>query len=181
MKRYSLIIVSIFLFGGLMAQNSKKEERKKRKAEREQKLEQQFNATESVLENRTFVLEADYLSDKYGQRVPVTSGLNFIMVDSSQATLQVGNISGYGPNGVGGITAEGSISDYDLDINENKKSFMISMNIMSSLGIYDVTLFVSASGNTTATISGLRGGKLNYHGDLVPLELSRVYKGQTTY
>jgi hypothetical protein len=181
MKRYVLIILSIFLFGSLMAQTSKKEERKKRKAEKERKLEQQFNATENVLENRTFVLEADYLSDKYGQRVPVTSGLNFVMVDSSQATLQVGNVAGYGPNGVGGVTADGSVSDYDLDVNEKKKSFTISMNIMSSLGIYDVTMFVSASGNTTATISGLRGGKLNYHGDIVPLELSRVYKGQTTY
>jgi hypothetical protein len=53
------------------------------------------------------------------------------------------------------------------------------MMIMTSIGMYDIFLTVSPDGNASATIGGNWGGKLNYHGRLVPLGVSKVYKGRS--
>ena len=55
------------------------------------------------------------------------------------------------------------------------------MNFMSTLGSYDITMMVNADGYADATIRGTWPGSLNYHGKLVPLELSRIYKGHPSY
>ena len=134
-----------------------------------------------MLETHDFVLEADFLANQMGDRIPVTSNLNFISVDSTHAVIQIGRTTGIGYNGVGGVTAEGSIGRYDLKLDNKHNSFYLSFNVTTILGNYDINMTVSGDGYSNATLTGIWGGQLTYSGYLVPIEDSRVYKGYNSY
>ena len=115
------------------------------------------------------MLEADYFSNRMGDRMPVTSSLNFISVDSSNFVLQIGRNSGTGYNGVGGITAEGNASRYNVQTDDKRKSFYVSFSVTTAIGAYDINMSVSSDGYASATLTGLRSGQLIYTGGLVPI------------
>ena len=160
-----------------LKQIAKEEKKAKRAAEDEQLKE----VTDLMLHMHRFVLEADYVGDGKGQRIPVSSNINFIGIDSTEAVIQLGTVHGSGYNGVGGITVDGRVTKYDLQIIEGKrgKSYSLMVNIMTNVGIYDITFLISELGYTDATIKSLRAGQLQYSGKLVPIGLSRVYKGSS--
>jgi hypothetical protein len=128
------------------------------------------------------VLEANALSNKRGDRIQVSSRINFIAVDSDKITIQLASISGIGgSNGMGGVTTDGRISKYTLSkFGKDGNSYSIRIMAMTALGSYDILFTVSRLGNSDASLSGATtGGKLDYHGYLVPKHLSKVYKGMS--
>lgn len=155
--------------------------KEEKKAKKEAEAEQMKEIVELMLNMHRFVLEADYVGDGKGQRVPVNSTINFIGIDSLNAVIQLGTVHGSGYNGVGGITVDGKVTMYELTVIEGKrgKSYSLMLNVMSTLGIFDITLMVSQSGYTDATIRSISSGQLKYTGNLVPIGISRVYKGQS--
>jgi len=162
-----------------------KDPEKRREANRRYKeanREKMASLTSLMVSQQRFVLEADFLSNKTGSRVPVQAMINFIMIDSTAGTVQFGSAMSAGYNGVGGATLEGKVSNYKyVMVGKKKDSYSLSMNFMSSLGSYDITMMVNPEGYTDATIRGNWSGALNYHGKLVPLQLSRIYKGSPIY
>ena len=134
-----------------------------------------------MLQNKDFVLEADYLANRIGERIPVSWTLNFISVDSANAVLQIGRNTGIGYNGVGGVTAQGNITRYKLNIDQKRKSFYLSFSVMTAIGSYDINMSVGADAYANATLTGIQSGQLIYTGYLVPLAKSSVYKGYNTY
>ena len=156
----------------------RKLQKEQKKAQRAADEERMAEVTNFMVHQQQFVLEADFLSDKYGQRVSVTPTINFVLVDSLVGTVQFGSAQQIGYNGVGGITVDGRVTKYEYSvIGKKEDSYSIRMILMSSLGTYDITLMVNSQGYTDAQIRGNWSGQLNYHGKLVPLTLSRVYKG----
>ncbi len=152
-----------------------------KKMKKDSTLNADFNQTKMMLENKDFVLEADYLANQIGDRIPVSSTINFVSVDSANAVLQIGRNTGIGYNGVGGVTAQGNITRYKLNIDQKRKSFYLSFSVMTAIGSYDINMSVSADAYANATLTGIQSGQLIYTGYLVPLEKSRVYKGYNTY
>lgn len=183
MKRIILIIASFFMIGliSIRAQDDRQTVKEKKRAERKAETERNYRRTANLLDSMQFVLEANYLDNQRGYRIIVPTSLNFIKVDSSYAVLQIGRNTGMGSNGVGGTTAEGKLSRYQVNKNEKKKTFDVTMNIMTNLGSYDVLMNVNADGRARATISGIYPGKLIYEGDIVSLEETRTYQGRTSY
>jgi len=177
MKKIIAILLVVFSASSLFAQQETSTLTKKE--QREIEIEQQYELTKLMLENKQFVLEADFLQGRFGSRVFVNSTINFIAVDSTEATLQIGSNWRVGPNGVGGVTAQGRITKWELTENEKKNTFHIAMNVMTSIGIYDVRFLIGADGRTSARLTGLRPGQLTFDGDLVPLEESTVFEGQS--
>jgi len=147
---------------------SKKEQRKlareHRLSEKHSEEEKRSEITEYMVQNQRFILEADYISGRTGSRYPVSSTLNFIFVDSTDAVIQIGSPSGIGYNGVGGITIDGRVTKYELTEKQNKRgtSYSITMYVMSSLGTYDIQLWVSQLGNADASIRGNFSGAVTY-------------------
>jgi hypothetical protein len=165
----------------VMSKKEKKElEKEHRQAVRATEELQLRQAVDSMISQRRFVLEADYVSGKTGSRVPVSSTLNFIIVDSAEVVLQLGSLSGVGYNGVGGITVEGNVTKYEMSKKEGKKgvSYSITIFIMSNLGVYDIQFWISSSGVADASVRGNTSGVLNYSGNLVPIYKSRIYKAR---
>jgi hypothetical protein len=155
--------------------------KEEKKAIEQAELIANFNAIDTLIDRKTFVLEADYLQDKYGNRVPVTSLLNFIKVDSLRVVLQTGSNYNSGYNGVGGVTAEGFIENFKVSKDMKNLSYAVSFSVMTTVGIYDIFMDISSDGTASATISGLNGGKLSWEGRFQNLYNSRFFKGQETY
>ena len=175
-------ILGFFLISFNSNSQNIKLSRQDRKEVRKAQMAANFNILDSLLNEKSFVLEADYLSNKYGVRVPVDRSINFVMVDSLDATLQVGSAYSAGYNGVGGQTINGRITKYDYNMTgRNKDTYSIRMVFLSPVGVYDITMMINPEGYADASLRGNWSGQLNYHGRLVPLGLSKVYKGQTRY
>lgn len=186
MRRIVLLAVALLLVVPVFSQElSKKEQRKLNK---ELKKEQQAKENEMMsalvkvmLENQRFVLEANQLRDKRGSMVNVSSTINFVAVDSLEGVLQIGSNAYVGMNGVGGITEEGTVANYEYSLNERNGSYNVKYFLRSPGGNYDVQMVVYSNGRADATISSTWPGRLTYSGFLVPPGTSRVWKGTTRY
>ena len=179
MKRIVLMLVMALSAGLIFAQGQDEISSMAKKEKRKAEAALQYQKTKQMLENMNFVLESDYLQDRYGNRIIVNSTINFIAVDSTTAVIQVGSNYHVGPNGVGGVTAKGRITKWDLKEDKKHDRFDISMNVMTTIGIYDVNFSIGPSGQAIARLTGLRAGQLTFDGDLVPAEDSSVYEGQS--
>jgi hypothetical protein len=182
MKHIAVILLSFFLVSvSVNAQEEKLSKREKRKLERKTERERTYERTGHMLDSMKFVLEADYLDNQRGNRMVVSNTLNFIKVDSDNAVLQIGRNTGIGNNGVGGTTAEGRISRYEVRKNEKKKTYDVRMNVNTNIGHYDIFMMVTSDGSARATLTGIYPGKLIWDGDIVAIDESRIYKGRTLY
>ena len=78
---------------------------------------------------------------------------------------------------------EGKVTKYEVKKTKGKRSssYYVILYITSTAGIFDISMNVTELGYTDATVRGNVSGQLRYSGELVPLSLSRVYKGTTSY
>ncbi|MBN2214761.1 MAG: DUF4251 domain-containing protein [Bacteroidales bacterium] len=187
MKKVILISLSVLITFVCYAQSEEavdtREQKILRKAARKQakKLEEEeaLILTKHLIDTRRFVLIADYVGNKRGDRIPVNSTINFLKIDTSYCVIQVGAMNGIGYNGVGGITAEGTVSSMETIPNKKGNSFSIRIVANTNIGNYDIVIFANAFGNADATITGITYGALKYYGRLVPVELSGTYQGHS--
>ena len=184
MKRIVILIMAAFLVLPAFTQESKKARKQAQKAAKKEQKMKENAATAAIIQaciqSRKFVLEAQFLANKKGQRVVVDPILNFIVVNEKKCTFQFGNGRDAGYNGLGGVTVEGKIFDFKVD--ENKKGFnTIKFRATSSTGTIFVNMNISSLGDAQATISGSTSSRLEYSGIIVPLEESRIYKGSRVF
>ena len=179
MKNIIIILLLSISSNVIIAQTRDENSGTTRKDKRNAEIEKQYELNKDMLENRNFVLEADYLQDRYGNRVFVNSTINFVAVDSTTAIIQIGSNFRLGPNGVGGVTAKGKITSWELRENKKQKSFDLTINVMTCIGIYDLHFLIGPSKNATANLTGLRAGQLTFDGYLIPYTESSVFEGQS--
>jgi len=167
-----LLLIS---FSGI-AQDNQLSRQQKKEARRDKRY-YNFQVLDTIIRSKGYVIEADFLENGFGIRKPVLSELNFIKVNAGDAVLQTGSSVRTGYNGVGGVTAEGSISGLKIDKNLKNLTFFVRFTVVTNIGIYDVAMTIDSDRNARATITGLTPGKLVYDGRLLPLGNSRIYKG----
>jgi hypothetical protein len=81
---------------------------------------------------------------------------------------------------MGGVTTDGSISKFEVrTTGKSKNVYTIQVYTMTRLGNYDILFTISPGGNADASIGGNWSGKLNYHGFMVPLHKSKVFKAMS--
>jgi hypothetical protein len=181
MKKISLFFFLMFISTCLMAQDTlqKITPKEKKKFEKEELQKKQFDKVYKILSDSAFVLEANYLTVD-AKRFIVNSMLNFILVDTSFSVLQIGSDAKLGYNGVGGSTAKGKITKYELTKNDERKTCLLQLMVSTMAGPFSISFDVSCSGHASAVIS-LKSGELIYEGNIIPLEESNVYKGNSWY
>jgi hypothetical protein len=179
-------IVSFFLIIGFIGisfgSNSQdvKPDKQERKELKNAQATANFYAIDSLLVSRRFVLEADYLQNKIGDMISVSSILNFVKVDDSQGVLQTGSDFLIGYNGSGGVTTEGNISEYKIYRQNKSLIHRVTFNLVSSLGLFNIDMSVTSDNSASATITSSGSGKLTWRGHLVAIGNSRVFKGMDT-
>lgn len=162
----------------LYAQNTQENSDLTRKEKKAIERERLHGLNKEMLESRSFVLESHYLQNRYGVRIPVNSTINFVRVNGEEAVVQIGSDAGLGHNGVGGVTAKGRITKWVLKENEKNRTFDLKMNILTSIGMYDITMNIG-NYRASARLTGLRPGNLTFSGDMVALEESVIYEGRS--
>lgn len=197
MKRIlSLMVVCAFVLGGMtqvQAQSSKSAEKAEKKLERKEKKEarlekdsvmgeEAFNNAMQAITNKSFVLEANSVQPLNGRVYYVNSNTNFVSLNDGQAMVQIASNSPYpGPNGLGGITVQGSASNIQIK-QENNGNVYLSMNVQGIFISATVNLVLfSATNNATVTVDpNFSGNDLTMTGTLLPYSQSNVFQG-TTY
>ena len=149
MKKIVLLLaVLLFGAGSMMAQQDKSAEKAAKQAEKEAKKAEKaakkaaeeaeanalFEQAVQALKNKDFVLEADRIEFKRGSFVYVTPNTNFVSVKGEKATIQLAfNTPAAGPNGIGGITVDGTTSGVQMKT-DKKGNVMYEMNVQGHSG-----------------------------------------------
>ena len=174
------LTIGLFLISFNLHSQDTKLSKDEQKEARRNKRYYNFQVLDTILQSKSFVLEADFLENQFGNRRPVLSNLNFIMLDSTNAVLQTGSNSFSGNNGVGGVTAQGNVGGLKIMKNIKNLSFFLRFTVVSNIGIYDVAMTINSDRVARATISGLSRGKLIYDGRILPKYDSSVFKGRNS-
>ena len=160
-----------------------KKEREARKAlEAQQDSVAYFKAVEA-LKTGSFVLEANNVSFPDGITRFVSSNTNYVQVDNGEGIVQTA-FSNFayspGPNGLGGVTVEGNISD--LKIKEDKDGNYYYSYSIQGIAI-SATVFITLTGGTnqaSVNISpNFNNNNMTMTGVLLPLDESDVFQGTT--
>lgn len=177
----------LFLFcGGISwGQTSQSEERKMKREERKELQDSLdmafFREAKQAIENKSFVLEADKVIFKYGQIAYVTSNTNFVALKGNKAVVQVAfNIPVSGPNGLGGITVQGTASNIKTTT-DKKGNISVSMNVMGTGISAQVNISVPFGTNEANVdiLPNFNSNHLTLSGRLLPMSKANVFQGTT--
>lgn len=134
-----------------------------------------------AVQNRDFVLEADQVTFKNGNTVFVNSTTTFISVKGNRAVVQISPSNfASGPNGVGGVTVDGSISGMQRMVDKKGRT-TISFNVMG-IGINaQIEIYmVPGTNRASATIyPNFNSNTVWVEGDIVPYSSSNVFEGNS--
>lgn len=157
-----------------------KQEARRLKAEQRAVDSLDFLKAVAALDQGEFVLEAERLRLKHGQEGIVSTTTNFIALHDGQATIQVSpSYSGGGPNGVGGITVEGTPSNTVHSI-DKRGNHHYAISVTGTGVSAQVTIDLAEGAcNATATVSpNFNSFTTTLIGRLVPFAESDVFKGR---
>jgi hypothetical protein len=133
----------------------------------------------AAVQNRDFVLEADQVTFKNGNTVFVNSNTTFISVKGKRAVVQISPSNfAAGPNGVGGVTVDGTISGMQRIVDKKGRT-TLSFNVMG-IGINaQIEIYMTPGTNrASATIyPNFNSNTIWIDGDIVPYENSDVFEG----
>ena len=135
----------------------------------------------AAVQNRDFVLEADQVTFKNGYTAFVNSSTTFISVKGNRAVVQISPSNfASGPNGVGGVTVDGSISGMQRMVDKKGRT-TISFNVMG-IGINaQIEIYmVPGTNRASATIyPNFNSNTVWIEGDIVPYSSSNVFEGNS--
>lgn len=178
--------LATLLCGGIVwGQNSRSEDRKLARQERKELQDSLdmalFREAKQAIDNKRFVLEADKVIFKYGQMAYVTSNTNFVALKGDKAVVQVAfNISVSGPNGLGGVTVQGTASNIKTST-DKKGNVSLSMNVMG-IGIsaqVNITMPYGTNAADVDILPNFNSNHLTLNGRLIPMEKANVFQGTT--
>lgn len=191
----SLMIVFVFAVCAMtevQAQTrstERKAKRMERKLKREERLEKDsimgsldFNSAYQAIKNQSFVLEANSIQPMNGQVFFVNSNTNFVSLNNGQAMVQIASNSPYpGPNGLGGITVQGSASNIQTK-QDDKGNVYLNMSVQGTFISATVNLMLmNDTNNATVTVDpNFSGRTLEMSGTLYPYSQANIFQG-TTY
>ncbi|MBN2638426.1 MAG: DUF4251 domain-containing protein [Bacteroidales bacterium] len=181
-----VIITSVSCFAQNHSSLTKKEKKELKIKKKEKKSLESLKSRKHyayLLKNKAFVLEANQLYGPRGNMISVSPTTSFFAVRKDKVIFQFGLGAG-GRNGVGGMTAEGFISDYKFNPGKNsKKALMVSGKIMPKgsgpRGYFTIT--VNNDGNAYLHVDMPVNGRLSMSGRIVALPNARVFKGQSDF
>ncbi|WPP52764.1 DUF4251 domain-containing protein [Catalinimonas niigatensis] len=190
MKNIHIIITTVllFFFVGTVSAQTREDRREARKQERLEKKRLQAEAIEqgktmalNLAQNRTLVLEADALYDRYMNRYNMVSN-SFIMFDGDRVVIQTAAPGYIGYNGLGGITLNGRLTDYEVSEGKEDKPVRISAQVSTTaLGHGTLNMTISGDGSARATFRDNWGNRVTFSGQVNSLDDSVIYEGMSIF
>jgi hypothetical protein len=196
MKKFlilSIALLTLVTFGnyayaqefGEESTMSRQEARKAARAAHKRAIEAQelqaFNQAVESIKSGSFVIEVDQLLFPQGMSKFVSNLTNFVSMNNGNAVIQIStSYFNPGPNGLGGITVEGKVSD--ITMSTDKKGF-VYYNFMVQGAIVSATVNIQLLGNgnraTVTVYPNFNSNNLTMTGEVVPYNQSDVFQGRT--
>ncbi len=131
----------------------------------------------NAINSHDFVLEADRLQYKTSS-IYVNYNTNFVSLRGDKATVQVAPFNGGGPNGVGGITVNGTATKIQVSTDKKGDTFL-RMNVMGTGVSAEVTVHLYKNSNKAiCDISpNFNSNRVTLSGKIVPADDSTVFRG----
>lgn len=138
-----------------------------------------FQVAVSALKEGSWVLEANNINFFNGITRFVSSSTNYISCNDGEGTIQTAYTNFvYSPNGLGGVTVQGDVSDGRMSTDKDGNvyySFAIQGSAVSAM------VYVTLTGGTnqaSATVNpNFTGRSITFDGYLVPYSESTVFEG----
>ena len=106
----------------------------------------------AALKAHQFVMEADQVMFRNGQTAFVNSNTNFVLVNQGRGTVQVAFNTVYpGPNGIGGVTVDGTVSD--IQMTTDKRGNVNCNFSIQGIGISAQIFLTLTDGGNNATVT----------------------------
>ena len=135
----------------------------------------------AAIRNKDFVLQADNVTFRSGNTVFVNSSTNFISVKGNRAVVQISPSNfASGPNGLGGVTVDGVISNYQIST-DKKGRVNLTYNV-SGIGISAQIEVYIVPGSTYAQATvypNFNSNTLWISGTVVPYDNANVMEGSS--
>ncbi|MBQ2786332.1 MAG: DUF4251 domain-containing protein [Bacteroidaceae bacterium] len=200
MKKFLLLVV-LFTLGWQMtavAQNRKmtkaereaawRAERLRKKAAEEAREHAQdstaFVQAVEALRSGSWALEASNVTFNNGVTRFVTESTNFVSINNGQGTVQTAfdNSNVYSPNGLGGITLEGSVSGERMTQDSNGNIFYSYTVVGPSFSamVY-VTLAVNSNQASARIDPDFSGQSMTMNGYIYPYSTAGIFQGTASY
>ena len=187
----SMLLVLSFAVNELAAQTigqqtlTKKEIRKARRQAHEKFMEQQnqiaFEQAVQALKEQSFVVEVDQLIYPRGSVQYVSPITNFVYINKGDAVVQIAvNNFAPGPNGVGGVTVEGTPSD--IQMTTDKKGNVYYNFTAQGIAISATVNIQLTPGDSRAIVTiypNFNSRILTMTGKIVPYNDSDIFQGST--
>ena len=111
----------------------------------------------------------------------VDNSTTFISVKGNRAVVQISpsNFSS-GPNGLGGVTVDGMVSDYKV-MTDNKGRIILSMNVMG-IGInaqVEIYMYPGSNSAQATVYPNFNSNTVWLSGNIVPYENATVMEGSS--
>lgn len=179
--KFLLLIVLPFMLLGCKASQKDPVAEQQKKAEEQAEREARFVKTVAALENRDFVIEADRINFRGGQFAYVSANTNFISLKGGDATIQLAFNSPYaGPNGIGGITVDGKVSDVKMTTDKRGNiTYTMSVNGIAVSAQVMINVWKGDNACYATVIPNFNGNRITFNGYLYPRDESTVFKGRT--
>lgn len=161
----------------LTKQQIRQMKRDQRKKSRQMADAQAFQAAKDALQDRNWVLMANTLYGPRGAAIPVTDNTNFIQFKGNTVYVQLAFDGVAGPNGLGGITVQGTPSQIKTTTDKHGNiTYSFFVNGISLTA--QVVVNLSADGNyASGTVYPMmNSNNLTFSGVLVPTSQSGIFR-----
>ena len=202
MKRIVLLGVLSLLFctisNGAFAQSKKMTLKEKENTWRAERLKKRANAermefiNDSIqyaqaiiaIRNGSWALEASNVTFNNGPTNFVTPSTNYVAINDGTGTIQTAldDTNIYSPNGLGGVTLQGNISNQELNI-DNQGNIHYNYMVQGSNVSATVNIVITSNSNqATAYITPNFGsGNITMSGSIYPYDQAGVIQGTADY
>jgi hypothetical protein len=183
----SIALSMLILIQGGYAQDLQQKEKAEKNFKKEEKKQQKqaaqladFNEAKAMAEAKRFVFKGSELFTSEGS-APLTGRTNFFYVIGDEATLQFAFEalqSIPNPNGLGGITSQGKVVNYNYKADNPKKPVQIEVTVQplagQGSGVHQLVLTIYGEGYAELL---LQGSGTRVKGSVVKPENSKIYEG----
>ena len=160
--------------------------KKRAKAERMEFVNDSIQHVQAIIaiRNGSWALEASNVTFNNGATNFVTPSTNYVSINDGTGTIQTAfdNTNVYSPNGLGGITLQGNITNEELDVDTDGNvhyNYLIQGNNVSAT----VNVVITANSNqaTANVIPNFSSRSMIMSGYIYPYDEAGVFEGTPDY
>lgn len=137
-----------------------------------------------AIRNGSWALEASNIAFNNGNTDFVTPSTNYVSINNGIGTIQTAldNTNIYSPNGLGGVTLQGNVSNGQLTV-DNQGNIYYNYILQGNNVSATVNIMIAANSNqATAYISPNFGsGNITMNGSIYPYKQAGVIQGTSDY